>query len=165
MTFKPVVFFVVALGCAGQTATTAAKPPVAAATFEPLKIGTVTVYGSLRSRVEGFDWFQPTSGNNSYAYSGNLLRLGFSQKRETWDWNVEFGIPFLLGLPSNATGPGAQGALGLGANYFTANNRTQNAAMIFPKQVYARFTQFGKSKSSTFKIGRFEFNDGSETTP
>ena len=77
---------------------------------DSLKIGTITVYGSLRSRVEGFDWFQPTSGDNSYAYSGNLLRLGFSQKRETWDWNVELGIPFLLGLPSNATGPGAQGA-------------------------------------------------------
>src|SRR6266853_3151469 len=88
-----------------------------------IKWDGITVSGSLRSRVEGFDWFQPTSGDNAYAYSGNILRLGFSKKLETWDWNAEFALPFLLGLPSNAQGTGPQqGALGLGSNYFTANS-------------------------------------------
>ena len=65
---------------------------------DSLKIGSVTVTGSLRSRVYFWDWFQPTAGNNNYAYSGNLLRIGFSQSRDTWDWNAEFAVPFLLGL-------------------------------------------------------------------
>ncbi len=125
----------------------------------------IAVTGSLRSRVEGFDWFEPTSGSNAYAYSGNILRIRFSQTLETWDWSAEFAAPFLLGLPSNAAGPGAQGALGLGSNYFTANSGSQNTAMIFPKQLYARFTQFGTRKASSLKIGRFEFQDGSETSP
>ena len=89
---------------------------------DPIKLGDVTFTGSLRSRVYAWDWFQPASGNNDYVYSGNLLRLNFSQNRDTWDWNAEFAVPFLLGLPSNATGTGPQqGALGLGSNYASAN--------------------------------------------
>ena len=104
---------------------------------QPLKLGGVTVTGSLRSRLYFWDWFQPTAGNNSYQYSGNLFRIGLSQRGDTWDWNAEFAVPFLLGLPSTATGTGPQqGALGLGANYFSANSASRNTAMIFPKQLY-----------------------------
>lgn len=140
-------------------------PQGAASTYSPIKIGKITFSGSLRARPEAWDWFQPSSGDNQYVYSGNLLRFGFSQNRETWDWNAEFAVPFLLGLPANPIGPGTQGALGFGANYLTANGRDQNTAMLFAKQVYVRFTQFGSSKAHTLKIGRFEFLDGSETTP
>src|SRR5436190_14900350 len=73
----------------------------AAAQSAPMKIGGVSVTGSLRSRVYFWDWFQPAAGDNSYQYSGNLLRLGFSQSRDSWDWNAEFAVPFLLGLPAN----------------------------------------------------------------
>jgi hypothetical protein len=131
----------------------------------PIKLGGVTFSGSLRSRVETWNWFEPSTGDNKYGYSGNLLRFGFSQNRESWDWNAEFAVPFLLGLPANPIGPGAQGALGFGANYLTANSRDQNTAMIFPKQIYVRFTQFGSSKAHMLKLGRFEFLDGSETVP
>ena len=84
----------------GQTAAPKATP------FAPgtLRVGGLPFSGSLRSRVEGFDWFQPTTGENSYAYTGNILRFGVSKKMETWDWNAEFAAPFLLGLPSNAQG-------------------------------------------------------------
>ena len=37
--------------------------------------------------------------------------------------------------------------------------------MLFPKQLYVRFTQLGGSRAHTLKLGRFEFSDGSETTP
>src|SRR5204863_4050084 len=131
----------------------------------PIKLGSITFSGSLRSRVEGFDWFTPSSGDNAYAYSGNLLRFGFSQRRETWDWNAEFAVPFLLGLPANPVAPGTQGALGLGANYLTSNNREQNTAMIFPKQLYVRFTSLGGSRAHMLKVGRFDFSDGGEVTP
>ena len=140
------------------------KPAPAPATPRPVKLGSVVVTGSFRSRVEGWDWFQPDSGDNTYAYSGNLFRVGFSRSHETWDWNAEFAVPIVLGLPGNPLGPGAQGALGLGANYFTSNGRSQNTAMIFPKQLYARFSPFG-AKSGSLKLGRFEFNDGAEVAP
>ena len=160
-----VVFLTVALTCAAQTppAPLSAKP--APATFPVIKLGGITISGSLRSRVEGFDWFQPSSGDNSYAYSGNLFRLSLAQRKETWDWNAEFGVPFILGLPANPLAPAPQGALGFGANYLTSNDRNQNTAMIFPKQLYIRITQFGGSKAHMLKLGRFEFLDGSEVAP
>ncbi len=135
-------------------------------TADPIEIGGVTVTGSLRSRLYLWDWFQPTAGNNSYQYSGNIFRISFSQNRDTWDWNAEFAVPFLLGLPSGATGTGAQqGALGLGSNYVSANSGSQNAAMIFPKQLYLRFDGLAGDKGHTLQIGRFEFGDGSEVAP
>jgi hypothetical protein len=138
----------------------------AANSAAPIKIGDVTVTGSLRSRVYFWDWFQPTAGNNNYQYSGNLFRIGFSQNRDSWDWNAEFAVPFLLGLPSNAVGTGAQqGALGLGSSYLSANSGSQNTAMIFPKQLYVRLDGLFGSKEHTLQIGRFEFLDGSEVVP
>jgi hypothetical protein len=115
----------------------------------------VTVGGSLRSRLYGVDWID--AAGDPYAYSGSLLRLGFSQSRESWDWNAEFAAPILLGLPANAAG--------LGANYRNANHGATNVAMLFPKQLYVRFTRLGGSRAHMLKIGRFEFADGSETTP
>ncbi|MBV8905616.1 MAG: alginate export family protein, partial [Acidobacteriia bacterium] len=133
---------------------------------EPIKLGDVTVSGSLRSRVYFWDWFAPTAGNNNYQYSGNIFRIGFSENLGKWDWNAEFEVPFLLGLPKNATGTGAQqGALGLGSNYFTANSGSQNTAMIFPKQLYVRLDGLGGDKAHTLQIGRFEFFDGTEIAP
>jgi len=132
----------------------------------PIKIGGVTVSGSLRSRVYFWDWFQPAAGNNDYQYSGNLFRIGLSQTRDSWDWNAEFAVPFLLGLPANTNGTGPQqGALGLGSNYVSANSGSQNTAMIFPKQLYVRFRGLGGNRAHTLQIGRFEFLDGSEVVP
>jgi hypothetical protein len=133
---------------------------------KPIKLGSVIVTGSLRSRLYGWDWFEPTAGDNSYAYSGNLLRVGFSQSREKWDWNAEFAVPFLLGLPANPTGTGPQqGALGFGSNYLSANDGNQNTAMLFPKQLYIRFIGMAGLKGQSLKVGRFEFNDGTEIAP
>jgi hypothetical protein len=132
----------------------------------PVKIGGITLSGSLRSRVYFWDWFQPVAGNNNYQYSGNIFRIGLSQNRGSWDWNAEFAVPFLLGMPANATGTGPnQGALGLGSNYVSANGGSQNTAMIFPKQLYVRFDGLGADKGHTLQIGRFEFLDGSEIAP
>ena len=133
---------------------------------DPIKLGNITVTGSLRARLYDWDWFEPAAGNNNYAYSGNILRIGLSESLDTWDWNAEFAVPFLLGLPSNATGTGPQqGALGLGSNYLAANGGSQNTAMIFPKQLYVRFDGLAGDKRHTLQIGRFEFLDGSEVAP
>jgi hypothetical protein len=146
---------------APSVAQTAAAPD----TFAPIKLGDIIFTGNLRSRFYGWDWFQPASGDNNYVYSGNLLRLGLSQNRNRWAWNAEFGVPFLLGLPSNANGTGPQqGALGFGANYFTAN-RARNTAMVFPKQLYVRFNSLARDQRQSLQIGRFEFLDGGEVVP
>src|ERR1041385_676557 len=141
----------------------------AQATAQPspaIKSGGMTLTGSLRSRVYDWDWFQPDAGNNSYQYSGNLCRIGLSKSSDSWGWNAEFAVPFLLGLPINATGTGPQqGALGLGSNYLSANAGSRNTAMIFPKQLYVRFDGLVGNKAHTLQIGRFEFLDGSEVTP
>ena len=130
-----------------------------------MKLGDVSVTGTLRLRLYGWDWFQPASGTNAYAYTGNILRLNFAEKRKGWDWDAELAAPFLLGLPDTATAPAPQGALGLGSNYYSANGNSQYSEMVFAKQLYARFKGLGASEANTLQIGRFEFNDGSELAP
>jgi hypothetical protein len=140
--------------------------PAAAPTASPdvMKLGPVTVTGSLRSRLYVWDWFQPATGENQYQYSGNLLRVNLAETSHNFDWDAEFAVPFLLGLPSKATDAAPQGALGLGSNYYSANGNTQNTAMIFPKQLYFRMHGLG-SEASRLQIGRFLFSDGSEIAP
>jgi hypothetical protein len=154
---KPIAPVVLALSlgcrlCPGQSAPDA------------LTIGSVTVHGSIRSRVEGWQWFKG-QGNSDYVFWGSLLRLSFSQESPTFDWRFEFSAPILLGLPDNAVAPGAQGQLGHGASYYVANHRSQNAAMIFPNQAYLRFKKLFGSEANALRIGRFEFADGGEVTP
>jgi hypothetical protein len=127
----------------------------------PLKIGDVTFSGSVRERLETWNWFEPTSGNNLYTYSGTVLRFGFSQQHENYDWNIEFEAPILLGLPDHAVNPAPLGQYGLGGSYYAANDNSQNAAFIFPKQAFLRL----KGEHSSFRMGRMEFTDGSEVKP
>jgi hypothetical protein len=131
----------------------------------PVKIGGVTVQGNFRTRVEDWSWFQGDGANNAYAYSGTLLRLSLSQSRESFDWQLEFAAPILLGLPDNAVAVGTQGQLGMGASYYVANNRSQYSAMPFAKQGFVRFKRLGGSAAQSLRVGRFEFLDGSEVTP
>ena len=78
----------------------------------PIELGGVTFTGSIRERYEAWDFFQ-SSGNtqNLYGYSGTVIRFGFSQKKEHYDWNIEFFAPVLLGLPDRAVRPAPQGQL------------------------------------------------------
>jgi hypothetical protein len=131
---------------------------------DPMKIGDVTVSGSLRTRVESWDWFGGNA-NNEYTYPASILRLSFSESLKTFDWQLELAVPFLLGLPDNAIAPGAQGQLGFGAAYFAANGRSANSAMLFAKQGFVRFNELGGVASQSLKLGRMEFIDGAEVTP
>ena len=100
---------------------------------DPLHIGSVTVSGSIHERYEDWDFFQ-AKGENSYGYSGALLRLMFSQNEQSYDWGVELAAPILLGIPNHAVQPAPLGQLGLGGNYYAANHNDQNAASVFVKQ-------------------------------
>ncbi len=138
-----------------------ASPAVAQSPAEPLKWGNVTVQGSIRTRLEAWNWFKSDSGDGGYAYLGNIARLSFSRNTERLDWQVELAAPFLFGLPDSAVGPGAQGQLGLGPAYYLANDRSRNAIGVFPKQAWVRF----KHNHHALRIGRFEYMDGAETAP
>jgi hypothetical protein len=131
----------------------------------PMKLGDVVVTGTFRTRAYGWDWFEPSSGNNQYGYSGNILRVNLSEHRKGWDWDAEFAAPFLLGLPDTATAAAPQGALGLGSNYYSANGNSQYSGMVFPKQLYVRMKGLGPSEAGSLQVGRFEFNDGTEIVP
>jgi alginate export protein len=130
----------------------------------PLMLGDVQATGSFRMRVESWNWFGDAPAGE-YTYPGSLLRVGIAQSKKTIDWQAEVAVPFLLGLPTDAVAPGAQGALGLGANYYVANDNQPDAAQAFVKQATVRFKQLGGVPGQSLKIGRFEFIDGTETTP
>jgi hypothetical protein len=162
---------IAALNANGQTAAPAqvqcTQPGQQAvpATQQPLKFHDVTITGSLRARGYAWDWFTPTSGNNDYQYPGNIFRINLCTTRRGTDLDVEFAVPFMFALPTNAVGTGPQqGALGFGSNYFSANNWNRNVAMSFPRQLYAKFKIAG-NKDNTVQLGRFTFLDGSEITP
>lgn len=125
---------------------------------------TLIFQGSLRSRVEFWEWFEGQA-DHTYAFSGNLLRLSVSQQRERFDWQLEAAAPVLLALPTAAIAPGAQGQLGLGPAYFAANGRNRYTGMVFPKQAFIRWRGFGGSKAHAFRLGRFEFIEGAEPVP
>lgn len=127
----------------------------------PLKIGGVTISGSVLERYEFWDWFPARTGENSYNFSGSLLQLALSQKGDRFDWMVDFAAPVLLNLPDRASGPAPLGQYGLGSSYYAANDNHTNVAGFFVKQAY--FTV--KGSQSTLQLGRFEFADGMEGAP
>src|ERR1700689_4206040 len=132
--------------------------------FDPITLGSSSVNfsGSVRDRVENWDWFTPTAGDHLYTFNGTTIRFGLSQNLNSFDWNVELEAPILLNLPTNAVAAGTQGQLGLGASYYVANDKNRNAAMIFPKQVNIRFHNLFGNPFTTLKLGRFDFADGME---
>lgn len=145
--------------CAGP-----AVPARAQSAPAPIKIGDITLAGSFRSRVEGWNWFGDAAAGE-YTYPGSILRVGVAQSTTTVDWQIEMAAPFVLGLPNNAVAPGAAGALGLGANYYASNDGEKDTASAFVKQASVRFKELAGVPGQSLKIGRFEFVDGTETSP
>jgi Alginate export len=137
--------------------------PKSDTTYQPIKLGGVTFSGSLRLRLESWDWFDSQPADGSYTFGAALLRLSLSQQNDTLDWQVEGEFPWLINLPDNAIAVAPQGQLGFGASYFAANG-TQDASAIL-KQAFVRFKKLGGDKASSLRVGRFEFADGAEVTP
>jgi hypothetical protein len=127
----------------------------------PLHRGSVEVSGSVRERVDGWNWFED-GRRDIYAFGESRLRLEIAQHRSRWDWNLEFEQPALLGLPDNAITPSGD-VLGQGGTYFAANSFNRNAANLFIKQANITLRGFGMN-GSHLTIGRLTFNDGNEGT-
>ena len=142
-----ILLFVLVMGGMGQE--TAAKRP------------SLDVTASWRGRAEAYDWFDSGAEKGQYTFGASTLRLGLGQARQRWDWMAEIEQPSLFNLPSDATQVAPKGALGLGANYFSANTE-KNDAFLFLKQAFirAKFTPH-----VNLRLGRFEFIDGAEVSP
>jgi alginate export protein len=136
--------------------------PPAASPDLPHPGTSLDISGSWRFRTEAWDWFQPASGQNSYAFSHSLLRLSIGQKRENFEWLIEGAQDAILGLPSEAVLPSPQGQLGLGGTYFAANGDRENNAGGFLRQAYVIVAAFPRFKA---RLGRFTFSDGTELKP
>ena len=119
--------------------------------------------GSVRSRVEVWDWFNPAElasrVDDRYAFLGGFIRLSVAKAFGPAELIVEGSIPVLLGLPENSSLPSPQGQLGHGASYRDANGG--RVAFAFVRQAYVRFAKFPDEKS-VVKLGRFEFLEGHE---
>ncbi|MBI3402996.1 MAG: alginate export family protein [Acidobacteria bacterium] len=130
----------------------------------PVEVGGVTLSGSLRTRIESSDWFGDDP-SGTYTYPGSIFRVAVGQPKARHDWQLELAIPVVFGLPDQAVVAGAPGALGLGANYFAANDNSARAASLFVKQAFVRVRRLGGVNGQSLKIGRMEFVDGTEVAP
>ena len=134
--------------------------------FEAIRVGGLTFSGSVRDRVENWEWFTPAgTANPKYTFNGTTARFGLSQNTKTLDWAAEFEAPILLSLPGNAVATGTPGQLGVGANYYVANGRSSNSAMLFPDKLFVRLHRFLGSEAGSLQVGRFDFQDGGEVAP
>lgn len=115
-----------------------------------------TFSGSLRARVENWNWFETPDADDRYTFLGAQLRVAAKKKLGRVEGQLELAAPVLLNLPDDAVQPAPRGALGIGGNYFAANGDT-NVAGLFVKQAFLR--------AGRFRLGRFEFADGAEHLP
>jgi hypothetical protein len=148
-------------------ALSAARPNPAAAQTAPAPsagAGGVVFSSTIRSRTYAWDWFGDEPGGD-YVYQGTQVRGGLGRSSARRDWLIEFEVPFMVGLPTDAVAPAPQGQLGLGASYYAANDNSRHPASLFLKQLFLRFKDLGGVAGQSLKVGRQEFNDALEVTP
>src|SRR5947209_931255 len=93
-------------GCARAAVLTLTLLPALAQTApEPIKLGSLILSGSIRSRSESWQWFTPSSGDPGYTFLGTQFRLGLTRPGKTFEWTFALEAPVLLGLPDNAVAP------------------------------------------------------------
>ncbi len=125
------------------------------------KLGPLEISINWRTRAEGWYWFEGKTGDSEYGFWDSLLRVGIGQTSDRFDWFIEGEQPSILGLPNDAVVAAPQGQLGLGGNYYAANDHT-NVANGFVKQAFVDFKHHGPV---SLKLGRFEYFDGLEVKP
>lgn len=125
---------------------------------------TIRFSGSLRVRTEAWGWFETSTANPDYAFVASLLRMSLRQETAKWDWQVEAAQPLLMNLPDDSVAPTPQSQLGMGASYYAANQST-TPINLFLKQGFVRFKGILGDGPSSLRVGRFEFVDGTETSP
>ena len=122
---------------------------------------SINVYD--RTRTDVYDWYSDPPYTTTYPFVEQLLRVSISQRLKHIDWLAELSSNDAFDVPTTSVAPAtAQGNLGLGGNYYAASPNTTPAAAAL-RQGYIRFHT--SAPGTNLRIGRFEFFDGSETTP
>jgi len=122
----------------------------------------LTTSVTWRVRVESWNFFDPgiAGVDESYIFAASLLRAGISGKvGKSQDWRLELSQVAFSGLPENSIAPAPAGDLGLGATYYRWNRGRDGS--VFLKQAYWQW----RGKTFTFRLGRFEFSEGTERMP
>ena len=128
-----------------------------------IRIGSITFSGSVRARVENWNWFETSLAEPDYTFGAIVLRTSLSQQKKHFDWQIEGAFPLLINLPKNSIAPAPQGQLGLGGSYYAASGNQDASANL--KQAYLRLKGLFGDEPGSLRFGRFEFIEGAETTP
>src|ERR1051326_4884065 len=96
----------------------------------PIQVLGMNLAGSLRGRIESWDWFDAPPAQSSYTYGAAVLRLNLGRSSNRVEWQVEGTFPLLVNLPGNAVAPEPQGPLGYGGDYFLANRQRNIGAAV-----------------------------------
>lgn len=136
--------------------------PAAARAEQPLSLisDKLSVSASLRVRGEFWDWFEASAGDNDYAYLATVAKFGLKWSEKVFDLSIEAQNTALIGLPSDASAPAPEGALGLGAVY-RVHNRRDDDASVFLKQAHLTLKNFGLP-GLTLQGGRHLISEGAE---
>ena len=154
---------VLAIGASAVDAQTVASPASPSSSlYKPIRIGGVTVAGSVRVRGEDWNWFESPGADARYVYGHSLIRLGATYSNKHVDVMLEGSQPTVFGTPGNAVAAGPAGQLGMGASYRVANG--DDHAGAFLKQAFVRFKNLG-AQGNMARLGRIEFVDGAESVP
>lgn len=128
--------------------------------------GKVSLFGSLLTRLEGWDWFEAGADvENEYLDAFETARLGLKYNHPRFSWVVEGQATQFENLPGNAVAPAPRGALGTGATYFQ-HTGDRSATAFFVKHLYLDFHDVLSSRFQGlgFTLGRFPYQEGLETT-
>jgi hypothetical protein len=116
-----------------------------------LKIGDVVVSGSLRTRIESWDWFEGNA-NNKYTFPGSDFPSESFEIHETIRLanRVRAAFPARLAQRRDRIGPRASLDLG---------------RVISQRTTAVRFKSLGGLQGQSLKVDRMEFIDGAEVAP
>ncbi|RYX84451.1 hypothetical protein EON83_10020 [bacterium] len=145
----------------GGTPAAPGRPQPALKPFATL--GGFSFSGYLRSRGEGYDYFDAANGTSRYGFTGHQLRISGVKTTPNLDVQLDLQHQLFTNLPDSAVfrpNPTTAVPLGQGGNYFLANGNQDGTLNI--KQAFVRFKN-NLGKGSAIRVGRFEFNDGTET--
>ena len=149
---------------AAPTGGTPAAPTRPQPPLKPFaKFGGFSFSGYLRSRGEGYNYFDAANGRGTYGFTGSQLRVSALRATPNLDIQIDLQGQLLTNLPSQALfrpNPTTAVPLGQGGSYFLANGPNRTALNV--KQAFVRFKN-NLGKGGNERVGRFEFNDGTET--
>jgi hypothetical protein len=63
-----------------------APKPLPSPSPKIIKLGALTLSGSLRARAENWNWFESSTADSHYTFGAALLRLALGQQKDKVDW-------------------------------------------------------------------------------